>query len=489
MSTYIDLIPTIDGAAGLFIGGDAVAGPHRRNIMNPATGKVVASQVLADPEHVDRAVSSATAAGLKWSRTPGRSRGAVLLRWAQLLRENCEPLAELATAEMGKPLAESRGEAERAASEIEFCAGEAPRMTGQTIPGDHPEALVVTERVPIGVVAAITPWNFPIVAPVRKIAPALAAGDTVVVKPSQDAPLSALAVVRLLEQASILPGTVAVISGSGSVVGQALIEHDGVAGISFTGSTSVGRDIAQSAGRRLKPVQLELGGKNAAYVHSTDDIRSVANEIVSAAMQCTGQRCTAMSRVIAEEHVADELVTEIATQLEALPIGAGTDPDNKIGPLVSERHRDSVAECIRRGVEEGATRVTSERPVPEDGPYLAPVLFDHVRPEMSVAQEEIFGPVITVLRVQGVEEAIEVANNSAYGLAASIFSTDIDVALRFLRGMDTGMVHINHGTSSEPHVPFGGTRDSGMGAFSIGDSAREFFTRIRVGYLRPAVAR
>lgn len=489
MSTYADLIPMIDGAAGLLIGGETVAGPRRGNVTNPATGKIVAAQVLADPEHVNRAVSSAAASGEEWSRIPGRTRGSVLLRWAALLREHREALAQLATAEMGKPLAESRGEVERAASEIEFCAGEAPRMTGQTIPGDHTDALVITERAPLGVVAAITPWNFPLVAPVRKIAPALASGDTVVVKPAQETPLSALAVVHLLDQAGLASGAVAVLSGEGSVVGQALIEHEGVAGISFTGSTSVGRRIAETAGRKLTPVQLELGGKNPAYVDSTVDIETTADEIVSAAMQCTGQRCTSISRVIVEEEIADELVTALSDRLEALPVGVGTDPKTKVGPLVSSAHCESVAEYIRRGLNEGATRVTSERPVPEYGPYLAPVLFDHVRSKMSVAQDEIFGPVLSVLRVRGVEEAIEVANDTAYGLAASVFSTDINVALRFLRGVDAGMVHVNHGTSSEPHAPFGGVRSSGMGAFSIGDTAREFYTRIRVGYLRPGADR
>lgn len=488
MPSYDHLIPTTDGAAALLIDGDLVAGPRRGVVTDPATGETVATQVLADPEHVDAAVASAARAGQTWARLAGRARGAVLLRWAALLRENKEALAALATAEMGKPLAESRGEVDRAAAEIEFCAGEAPRMTGQTIPGDVPDALVVTERTPLGVIAAITPWNFPIVAPVRKIAPALASGNAVVLKPAQETPLSGLAVVRLLEAAGATAGLVAVVSGEGSVTGQALVEHADIAAISFTGSTAVGRRIAATAGENLKPVQLELGGKNPAYVHSAADVDAVADEIVSAAMQCTGQRCTAISRVLVEEDLADELVAALAARFEALPVGSGLDPQTKVGPLVSPRQRDSVAQYVRRGIEEGAVRVTPDRPVPE-GPYLAPVLLDHVRPGMSVAQEEIFGPVLSVLRVRGVDEAIEYANDTAYGLAASVFTADLDIALRFMRAVDTGMVHVNHGTASEPHVPFGGVRGSGMGAYSIGETAREFYTRIKVAYLRPGPGR
>ncbi|GGE79078.1 aldehyde dehydrogenase family protein [Nesterenkonia cremea] len=488
-SSYLDLIPTLGDTAAMLIGGQPTTAEEYADVMDPATGKILLAQPLAGIAEVSRAVDAAAEAGPSWARTPARARSTILLRWAELLRENRESLAHLATAEMGKPLHESRGEVDRAAAEIEFTAGEAPRMTGQTIPGDHPDALVITERVPLGVIAAITPWNFPIVAPVRKVAPALAAGDTVVVKPAQESPLSTLAIVALLQQAGVAPGTVNVVTGKGSMAGGALVEHPGVAGVSFTGSTSVGRSIAEVAGRNLTSVQLELGGKNPAYVHSAHDLGTVADEIVSAAIQCTGQRCTAISRVLVEEEIADELVDGLASRFNALRVGPGTDPETTVGPMTSNHQRDTVAEYLRQGLAEGAQQVTTDRPVPESGPYHAPVLLDEVRPEMTVAQEEIFGPVLSVLRVRGVEEAVSITNNTAYGLAASVFSTDMDVAMRFLREARTGMVHVNHGTASEPHVPFGGVGGSGLGPFSIGDTARDFYTRVKVGYLRPAVGR
>jgi alpha-ketoglutaric semialdehyde dehydrogenase len=255
--------------------------------------------------------------------------------------------------------------------------------------------------------------------------------------------------------------------------------------VSFTGSTSVGRTIAGLAGCGLVPVRLE----NAAYVHSADNLGAVASDIVAAAMPCTGQRCTAVSRVIVEDAIAGELVAELMSRVDALTVGPGTDPGTAVGPLVSERQRDIVAGYVRQGLAEGAVRISADRPVPADGPYHVPVVFDRVTPDMVVAQEEIFGPVLSVLRVNGVEQAVAVADDSDYALAASVFSTDIEVALTFLRGVDTGMVHVNHGTASEPHVPFGGIGGSGMGAFSNGDTAKEFYSRTKVGYLRPAAPR
>lgn len=493
-SEALRLVPQANGAPALLIGGAAVPAEEYREVTDPATGAVLAAQPLAGTDEVDRAVRAARGAGRAWAGTPSRRRAAVLLRWAAAVREHREPLARLATAEMGKPLAEARGEVDRSVAEMEFAAGAAPRMAGQTLPGDRPDALVVTERVPLGVVAAVTPWNFPLVSPVRKIAPALAAGNTVVVKPATESPLSTLALVALGERAlaDVLgedapPGVLNVVCGTGSVTGAALVAHPEVAGVSFTGSTSVGRAIAETAGRGLKPVQLELGGKNAAYLHSAADLGAVADEVVAAAMQCTGQRCTALSRVLVEEDVAEEFVAALVSRVDALPVGPGTDPETRVGPLVSARQRDTVLDHLRRGLAEGARRATADRPVPQDGPYLAPVVLDGVLPEMAIAREEVFGPVLSVLRVRGVEEAIAVANDTEYGLASSVFSKDMAVALRFLREVETGMVHVNHGTASEPHVPFGGLGGSGLGAYSCGDTAWEFYTRLKVGYLRPEV--
>jgi len=339
----------------------------------------------------------------------------------------------------------------------------------------------VTTRVPLGTIAAITPWNFPIVAPARKLAPALAAGDAVVLKPAAESPLCALLMADLLTEAGLPDGVVAVLSGSGSEAGSALVAHPGIDGISFTGSTAVGRGIAQVAAGRLVPVQLELGGKNAVYVDASADLDRAVADIVSASIQATGQRCTAISRVLVHDSVADELVSRIAGAYDALTLGAGTDPVDVV-PLVSAKAKAGVAEYLRGALDEGASLATTRTDAPE-GNYLAPAVLDGVRPDMTVAREEVFGPVLSVMRVSSTEEAIEIANDTEYGLAASVFSADIGAALRFANSMDVGMVHINHGTASQAHVPFGGVGGSGLGPYSIGHVAQEFFTKMKVVYV------
>ncbi|MBZ4017640.1 aldehyde dehydrogenase family protein [Streptomyces purpurogeneiscleroticus] len=462
------------------------AGPTRpvRNPADPAD--LLPGVPDSTPSEVDAAVESATRAARHWAATPAPQRGDVLRRWNELIGEHAEELAVLMTREMGKPLAESRGEIGRARLELEYAMGEATRLHGATIPSRMPEQLVYTQRGPLGVVGAITPWNFPAVAPIRKLGPALAAGCPVVLKPAEETPLTALALATLLRDAGLPDGVVNVVCGRGSVVGAHLAAHPKIAGVSFTGSTTVGHEIAASVARRLGVVQLELGGKNAAYVHSADDLGRVVEQITSAAVQTSGQRCTAISRVIVQNEIADELVRLITEKYAALTVGPGLDAAIQVGPLVNEQQRDRVADYVRKGLEQGATRTTPNRAVP-NGPYFAPTVLDHVTPDMVVAREEIFGPVLTVLRVSDVDEAITVANDSDYGLASVVFSREIDVAMKFAREISTGMVHINHGTISQPHVPFGGVHGSGLGEFSIGHTSTEFFTRLKTVYLSPRI--
>lgn len=365
-------------------------------VTNPADS---ADRIATVPDStagdVDAAVAVARGAAPAWAATPAPARGDVLRRWNELIGEHTEELAALMTREMGKPLAESRGEIGRARLELDYAAGEATRLHGATVPSRAAGQLVFTEREPLGVVAAITPWNFPAVAPIRKLGPALVTGNTVVLKPADATPLTALALAGLLRDAGLPDGVLGVVCGAGATAGARLVEHPDVAAVSFTGSTEVGRGIAEKVARRLGSVQLELGGKNAAYVHSARDLDRVVDQITGAAVQASGQRCTAISRVI--------------------------------------------------------------------------------------------GPVLTVTRVSGVDEAIAVVNDSDYGLAAGVFSTDLDVALRVARATRTGMVHVNHGTISQPHVPFGGVNASGVGEFSIGYTSTEFFTNLKVVYLSPEV--
>lgn len=452
-------------------------------VINPADP---ADRIATVPDStagdVDAAVAVARRAAPAWAATPAPARGDVLRRWNELIGEHAEELAALMTREMGKPLAESRGEIGRARLELDYAAGEGTRLHGTTVPSRAAGQLVFTEREPLGVVAAITPWNFPAVAPIRKLGPALVTGNTVVLKPAYETPLTALALGGLLRDAGLPDGVLGVVCGDGDRAGARLAEHPDVAAVSFTGSTAVGRGIAEVVARRLGAVQLELGGKNAAYVHSARDLDRVVDQITGAAVQASGQRCTAISRVIADDSVADDLVARLSARYSALRVGPGAASDTEVGPLISDEAVQKVNGYIGRGLAEGAVRTTRERNVPA-GRYVAPVVLDHVRPEMTVARDEIFGPVLTVTRVAGVDEAIAVANDSEYGLAAVVFSTDLEVSLRFARATRTGMVHVNHGTTSQPHVPFGGVHASGVGEFSIGYTSTDFFTDLKVVYL------
>jgi aldehyde dehydrogenase (NAD+) len=463
------------------IGGTRVTPARTQSVINPATAKSIGEVPLSEAADVDAAVRAARSAQPGWAATSPSLRADVLVRWAGLLAEHREDLAATATAEMGKLLKESLGEVDRAVAEIQFMSGEALRADGQTLPSARPGTLVYTTRVPVGTVAAITPWNFPIVAPVRKIAPALAAGDAVVVKPAEQSPLSALRLADLLQEAGLPAGVVNVVCGSGAEAGDALVNHPGVDAISFTGSTGVGRRISRSAGERLIPVQLELGGKNAAYVDAGADVERAVAEIVSASIQATGQRCTAISRVIAHESVADEVSAQIAAEYDRLSVGPGTDPVD-VGPLVSGSARNKAADYVEGAIAAGAVAVTRRTETP-NGPYLAPTVLDHVTPDMAVAREEVFGPVLSIIRVPDADTAINVANDCDYGLAGSVFTKDLAAALAFAGQVDTGMVHVNHGTASQPHVPFGGVRASGLGAYSIGHVAQEFFTKLKVVYV------
>ncbi|MDA3630637.1 aldehyde dehydrogenase family protein [Saccharopolyspora sp. WRP15-2] len=468
------------------------------NRWTPSQGDQVASANPADPHDdlpatanstpadIDAAVAAAKDAASDWAATPAPVRGDILRRWNELIGQHVDELAELMTREMGKPLAESKGELARARLELDYAAGEAARLHGTTIPSRAEGQLVYTVREPLGVVAAITPWNFPAVAPIRKLGPALASGCTVVLKPALETPLTALALAAMARDAGLPAGVLNVVCGRGSLAGAHLASHPDVAGVSFTGSTAVGRQISESVARKLGVVQLELGGKNAAYIHSAKDLGKVVNQITSAAAQTSGQRCTAISRVIVQDELADELVRLLTDKYAALTVGPGLDPSTQIGPLVNHAQHERVDRYVRKGLEEGAVRTTPDRPVPE-GPYFVPTVLDHVTPEMVVAREEIFGPVLAVLRVSDVDEAIAVANDSDYGLASVVFSEHLDVAMRFTNAVQAGMVHVNHGTISQPHVPFGGVGESGVGDYSIGHTTTAFFTQLKVVYMSPAI--
>lgn len=425
---------------------------------------------------VDAAVGAAADAAASWARVPGPQRGAVLSRFAQLLESSKAELGRIVTVEMGKPLTEAVGEVGRAAVEARFAAGEASRLDGHTFASERAGFSCSTVLEPLGVVAAISPWNFPVVAPVRKVAPALACGNTVVLKPASLTPHSAAFIAALFDQAGFPPGTVNLVIGSGAEIGNKLVDDPRVGGITFTGSTAVGIPLNERAAARLAKVQLELGGKNPAVVAACDDLGGAAREIVAAAMQCSGQRCTAISRVIVLEEQADTLVANILELVGRLKTGDGLEEGTTMGPLSSKSQLETVRMYVKRGTETGAKLLTGGNVLVDnpdcDGYFYAPTVFDYVQPDSALAQEEIFGPVLPVIRVRSFEEALSVANGTRYGLAAALFTTRMKFANAFAQTVHAGMIHINHGTASQAHVPFGGVKDSGMGAYSIGHTAK-----------------
>ena len=457
-------------------------------IRNPARPSDALGE-FADATAADacEAVTAAAAAASEWASTPGPARGALLLRLAQLIVDDADQLARVVTLEQGKALAESKGEVLRAAAELRYMAGEASRPIGQSYPSERPGVTCTTTTEPIGVVAAICPWNFPVVTPVRKLAPALAWGNTVVLKPSFATPWSVVRLAHLAERAGFPAGVLNVITGAGVTGGEALVRDPRVAGISFTGSTATGTQIYGLAARRLARVQLELGGKNPAVVIDHDDLDAAAREIVAAAFLCSGQRCTALSRVIVTHDAADALVSCILQYVDRIVVGDGLTSGTTMGPLVSERHLQSVDRYVQQALAAGVALLRGGGPVAdaaESGYFYQPTVFDHVDPSSALAREEVFGPVLPILRVADLEEAISVANDTKYGLAASVFTSRMQVANEFATRVVAGMIHVNHGTASQAHVPFGGVKASGQGAYSIGPTAREFFTNVKAVYIR-----
>jgi acyl-CoA reductase-like NAD-dependent aldehyde dehydrogenase len=474
---------------GNFINGEWVQGEKHFPVYHTARNKQLLGHFTdSDEGDVNKAVEAAHTAFKQWSKQPAPDRSMILLKFADLLERDAEELAFMLSAEQGKALAESRGEVGRAAKEARFAAGEALRIQGETMPGERGNVWNATQRHPIGVVAAIAPWNFPVVTPVRKIAPALAYGCTVVFKPASVTPWATIKLFELLDEAGVPKGVVNLVTGSGSRVGNPLVSHPLVKGISFTGSTQQGIKINEIAARRLARTQLELGGKNPAVVLNYSDLEFAAKQIVSAAFACSGQRCTAISRVIVLKDQAKALTEALLKETKALKVGPSWGTGVTMGPLVNQEHLDSVQSYIQTGKAEGAVLLCGGEILTEgeyeQGSYMMPAIFDQVTPDMKIAKEEIFGPVLSVIAVDTEQEAFDAANSVEYGLAASIFTDHLSSAFQFAEQIQSGMVHINHGTASAAHMPFGGVKNSGFGAYSIGSSNKEFFTETKVVYVQ-----
>jgi len=474
-----------------FIAGEWVASEASKSTpnLNPAdTRDVIGHVPMSSAEEARRAADAAQAAFPAWRDTPAPVRGRVLFRAQEILDKEREELARLLTREEGKTVKEALGEIQRAINILEYTAAEGRRLGGHTVPSELPSNFCYTTRIPVGVVACITPWNFPVAIPIWKIAPALVTGNTVVFKPATLTPATATALVGIFERAGLPKGVLNLVLGSGGTVGNALLDHPAVHAVSFTGSNEVGGEIYARAAKRMIRVQAEMGGKNPVVVLADADLDLAVEATAQGAFGSTGQRCTATSRVIVEEAVADRFVERLAARAKKVRVGNGLEPTTDMGPAVDRSQMQTDLDYIGIGGKESATLVCGGRKLEEGalahGHFVEPTVFDHVKTTMRIAQEEIFGPVVSVVRVKDFEEAMQAANDVPFGLSSSIFTTDASTVFRFADRIETGIVHINSGTpGGEAQLPFGGIKGTGLGPREQGSTAIEFFTDIKTVYV------
>ncbi|MEO6457518.1 MAG: aldehyde dehydrogenase family protein [Chloroflexia bacterium] len=472
-----------------YIGGKWVEGSSGKTFesRNPATGELLGVLTVSDKSDVDKAVKAAEAAFKKWRLVPAPHRGEILFKCAQMLVERKEDLARLMTQEMGKVLAEARGDVQEAIDMTFYMAGEGRRLLGQVTPSELPNKFAMAVRDPIGVVGAITPWNFPIAIPSWKLMPAIISGNTVVFKPASDTPLLAIELVKILEVAGLPEGVVNVVLGPGGSVGGAILEHPGVNLISFTGSTAAGQQVAMSAAKTLKRVSLEMGGKNAIIVMDDANLDLAVEGVLWSAFGTTGQRCTAASRVIVHHSVLKELQDRLTEKISKFRLGNGLDPKTDIGPVVNKTQVQRIHEIVTEGRRQSELVIGGEIATEGDlekGSFYKPTLFTNVKANDMVAQEEIFGPVTALIPVKSLDEAIEVNNNTKYGLSSSIYTSDVNNAFRAMRDITTGILYVNAGTiGAEIQLPFGGTRGTGNGHREAGQAGLDVFTEWKTLYI------
>ena len=439
----------------------------------------------ASREQANAAVAAADTASGSWGMTTPEDREAVLYEVADRIEERTEELAETLTREEGKPISSSRLEVGRAAEIFRFFANQARTATGDTVPSSDPETFTYTIREPLGVVTLITPWNFPIATPSWKLATALATGNTVVLKPSSETPMIAKHLVEILEAAGAPDGVVNLVVGAGSTVGDELTTHEAVDAVSFTGSTDTGQHIAETVASSGVPIQTEMGGKNPLVVLPDANLEAAAETAIAGAFGGCGQACTATSRLVVHEDVAEELTEAVVERAESLTIGPGID-DPDMGPAVSADENATNFEYVDVAREEGATlRTGGDTPDGfETGHYIEPTVFADVDPEMRIAQEEVFGPVLGIIEVSDFEEAVTVANGVDYGLSAAVFTTDMTAARAFTRRAEAGVVKVNDSTTgSQIQMPFGGMKASSSETDKeMGQRAYEFYTHQKVVY-------
>jgi aldehyde dehydrogenase (NAD+) len=469
-----------------YINGKWVNGKKTFQTINPANEELVADIAQAEISDVDAAVNAAKKAFNSWRLTPAPIRGEMLFKIGDILKQKKEELSQLLTRDMGKVIAEARGDVQEAIDMAYFMGGEGRRMLGYTAPVEMMNKFGMAVRDPSGVVGLITPWNFPIAVPSWKIFPALVAGNTIIWKPSPETPAISAAFVKVFEEAGLPAGVFNLLLAPGTDVGKALVEHPDVRVLSFTGSTATGRAIAEMAGKHNKKLSLEMGGKNAIIVLDDANLELVTDATLWAAFGTTGQRCTAASRLIVQKGIAGKVRESLVERTKKLKLGDGLDPNIEIGPVINKTALERIHNYVQLGQKEGARTLTGAAiaDVGGRGFFYAPTLFDGVKPGSTLEAEEIFGPVLSIIEVGSLEEAIEVNNRSKYGLSTSIFTQDVNRAFTAMRDIFTGLVYINHGTTgAEIQFPFGGVRGTGNGHREAGQAALEVFTEWKSIYV------
>ena len=474
----------------LFIAGEWTESASGRTFesRNPADDRdVIGLFQQGSAADVAMAVSAAWAARPMWQRTPAPKRGEILYRFASLMADNKERLARAMTREMGKVLAEARGDVQEGIDIAYLMAGEGRRMFGDTVPSELPDKWAMSIRQPIGIAGIITPWNFPVAIPCWKTMPALVTGNTVVFKPASDTPHCATLVVELMAAAGFPPGVVNLVTGSGADVGDPIVESPDVPVISFTGHSSTGKSITVRAARMLKRVSLELGGKNAVVVMADADLDLATDGILWSAFGTTGQRCTACSRVIVDRPAVEPLLQRLEARARKLKLGSGLDETVDVGPLINPAAVEKVGGYVDVGRTEGELVLGGAPAIHDElehGNFFQPTIFNGVMPMARIAQEEIFGPVLSIIEVDGYQEAATALNQTNYGLSSAIFTRDANTAFRAMRDFETGIVYVNAGTTgAETHLPFGGWKQTGNGHREAGHAALDSYTEWKSIYV------
>jgi len=457
--------------------------------VNPANhNEVLGRFQKSNKKDVNEAISAAENAQKQWRETPAPKRGEILFKVAELLQQQKESLAQDMTREMGKIISETRGDVQEAIDLTYYTAGEGRRLLGETVPSELKNKFCMSVRMPVGIVSAITPWNFPLAIPSWKLVPALVCGNTVVIKPATDTPLSVFNFVKIFEKAGLPPGVLNLVTGSGSEVGTPMTEHEKVKLVSFTGSTDTGSLIASSCARNMKQYSLEMGGKNAIIVMDDADLDLAVEGVIFGAFGTTGQRCTACSRVIVHKKIIKKFTDLLVARTKTLKLGDGLKAKTDVGPLINESQRTKVHNYVQIGSNEGAKLLIGGKHATgkdcKNGSFYQPTIFADVAPKMRIAQEEIFGPVVAIIPCNSFEQAVEIVNDSKFGLSSAIYTRDVNRAFKAIETLDTGITYINASTiGAEIQLPFGGTKGTGNGHREAGTTALEIFSEWKSVYV------